>query len=109
MSTPAEFLQFVTEIAEDAVNFDGDEVELATRARNGEKTAVAELTSAYGAIAVLTAVRLRPRWLPAADAAQEAMIVLRRLIEDGPTTIAVELPSAIRTTFAGLRKPPDPP
>jgi hypothetical protein len=41
------------------------------------------------------------------DAAQEAMLVLRRLIEDGSITVATELPLAIAATFAGLRRPPD--
>ncbi len=106
MEIPAEVLRFVTETAEDAVKFDGDEVELAQRARNGDMTAVQELSSAYRAIAVLTALRLRPLWLPAPDAVQEAMLVLDRLVKDGSTTIAVDLPLAIRKTFSGLR-PPD--
>jgi hypothetical protein len=54
METPTDFLRFVTETAEDAAQFDGDEFELAHRARNGDVTAVAELSSAYRAIAVLT-------------------------------------------------------
>lgn len=54
METPTDFLRFVTGTAEDAVQFDGDEFELAHRARNGDVTAVAELSSAYRAIAVLT-------------------------------------------------------
>jgi hypothetical protein len=83
METPTDFLRFVTETAEDAVQFDGDEFELAHRARNGDVTAVAELSSAYRAIAVLTAVRMRPLWLLAPDAAQEAMLVLDRLVRDG--------------------------
>jgi len=99
-------LRFVTETTEDAVKFDGDEVELAQRARNGDMTAVKELSRGYRAIAVLTALRLRPLWLPAPDAAQEAMLVLDRLVKDGSTTIAVDLPLAIRKTFSGLR-PPD--
>ena len=103
METPTEFLRVVIETAQDAVKFDRDEVELAHRARNGDMTAVVELSSAYRAIAVLTAVRLRPLWLPAPDAAQEAMLVLDRLVKDGSTTIAVELPLAIRKKFAGLR------
>jgi hypothetical protein len=94
METPTEFLRFVTQTAEDTVQFDGDEFELAHRARNGDVTAAAELSTAYRAIAVLTAVRLRPLWLPAPDAAQEAMLVLDRLVRDGSTTIAVELPLA---------------
>jgi hypothetical protein len=97
---------FVTETAEDAVKFDGDEVELARRSASGDVTAIKELSSAYRAIAVLTALRLRPLWIPAPDAAQEATLVLDRLVKDGSTTIAVELPSAIRKAFAGLR-PPD--
>ena len=107
MDAPADFLRFVTQAAEDAVNFDGDAVAMASRARDGDEEAVAELTRAYAAIAVLTGTRLRPQWLPVPDAAQEAMLVLRRLIDDGSTTIAAELPSAIRATFAGLREPPD--
>ena len=107
MDAPADFLRFVTQAAEDAVNFDGDVVALASRARDGDKDAVAELIRAYAALAVLTGIRLRPHWLPMPDAAQEAMLVLGRLIEDGSTTIAVELPSAIGATFSGFRKPPD--
>ena len=106
MDAPADFLRFVTQAAEDAVNFDGDAVAMASRARDGDEEAVAELTRAYAAIAVLRGTRLRPHWLPVPDAAQEAMLVLRRLIDDGSTTIAAELPSAIRATFAGFREPP---
>jgi hypothetical protein len=109
MDIPSEFLHFVTEVAEDAVNFDGDVVAMGLRARVGDKEAVAGLIRAYAAIAVLTGIRLRPLWLPVPDAAQEAMLVLRRLIEDGSTTIAAELPSAIGATFAGFRRPPDHP
>jgi hypothetical protein len=107
MATPADFIQFVTKAAQDAVNFDGDAVAVASAARDGDKDAVAELTRAYAAIAVLTGIRMRPPWLPVPDAAQEAMLVLRRLIEDGSTTIAPELPSAIGATFAGFKEPPD--
>jgi hypothetical protein len=103
----AEFMEFVTQAAEDAVNFDGDEVALASAAWSGDKDAVANLARAYTAIAVLTGVRLRPSWLPIPDAGQEAMLVLRRLIEDGSTTIAADLPSAIEATFARLRPPDD--
>jgi hypothetical protein len=108
MDAPADFLQFVTKAAEDAVNFDGDAVAMAARARDGDRDAVEELTRAYAAIAVLTGIRLRPPWLPVPDAAQEAMLVLRRLIEDGSTMIATELPSAIGATFARLRRPDTP-
>ena len=108
MDAPADFLQFVTQAAEDAVNFDGDAVAMAARAQDGDRDAAEELTRAYAAIAVLTGVRLRPRWLPIPDAAQEAMLVLRRLIENGSTTIAAELPSAIGATFARLRRPDTP-
>jgi hypothetical protein len=106
MEKPPEFRQFVSEASQEAVDFDGDEVGLAARARNGDETAVAELMRAYAALAVLTALRLQPTWLPASDAAQEAMIALQRLIEAGSTTIAVELPSVIQTTFGRLSKPP---
>jgi len=44
----------------------------------------------------------------APDAGQEAILVLDRLVKDGSTTIAIDLPLAIRKTFAGLR-PPDAP
>jgi hypothetical protein len=108
MDAPADFLQFVTKAAEDAVNFDGDAVAMAARARDGDKDAVAELTRAYAAIAVLTSIRLRPPWLPVPDAAQEAMLVLRRLIEDGSTTIAAGLPLAIGESFAELTEPDNP-
>ena len=108
MEISAEFVRFVTETAEDAVKFDGDEVELAHRAGTGDVTAVKELSSAYRAIAVLTAMRLRPPWLPRPDAAQEATLVLDRLVNDGSTTIAVELPLAIQKTFAGFRLPDAP-
>jgi hypothetical protein len=103
MDAPAEFMEFVTQAAEDAVNFDGDEVALASAARSGDKDAVADLTRAYAAIAVLMGVRLRPTWLKVPDAGQEAMLVLLRLIEDGSTTIAADLPSAIEATFTWLR------
>jgi hypothetical protein len=106
MDPSAEFLQFVTGAAEDAATFDGDVVALAARARDGDKDAVAELMRAYAALAALTGIRLRPLWLPAPDAAQEAMLVLRRLVDDGSGTIAAELPSAIAAKFRGLR-PPD--
>jgi hypothetical protein len=108
MVTP-EFLQFVMQAAEEAVSFRGDEAELAARAREGDQAAVAELTRAYLAIAVLTGLRLRPLWLPEPDAAQEAIIVLGRMIEGGSTTIALEFPAAIRTAFGRLRKPTDEP
>jgi hypothetical protein len=108
METPTEFLRFVTETAAFAVKFDGDEIELSRRARDGDLTAIRELSNAYRAIAVLTALRLRPLWLPAPDAGQEAILVLDRLVKDGSTTIAIDLPLAIRKTFAGLR-PPDAP
>jgi hypothetical protein len=107
MDTSADFLRFVTQAAEDAVTFDGDAAAIASRAREGDKDAVAELTRAYAAMAVLTGIRLRPSWLPMPDAAQEAMLVLRVLIEDGSTAIAAELPAAIEATFAGFRRPPD--
>jgi hypothetical protein len=106
MDASADFIESVIQAAEDAVNFDGDAVALASSARGGDKEAVADLVRAYAAIAVLTGVRLRPPWLPIPDAGQEAMLVLLRLIEDGSTTIAVDLPSAIESTFMGLR-PPD--
>jgi hypothetical protein len=102
------FLQFITQAADEAVTFDGDVVALASRARNGDNDAVAELIRAYAAIACLTGIWLRPSWLPMPDAAQEAMLVLRRLIVDGSITIATELPSAIAAMFARLRRPPDP-
>jgi hypothetical protein len=103
MDASADFMEFVTEAAEDAVTFDGDAVALASAARGGDKDAVVNIVRAYAAIAVLTGVRLRPPWLPIPDAGQEAMLVLRRLIEDGSTTIAVDLPLAIEATFAKLR------
>jgi hypothetical protein len=103
MDASADFMEFVTRAAEDAVNFDGDAVALASAARGGDKDAVAHLARAYAAIAVLTGVRLRPPWLPVPDAGQEAMLVLLRLIEDGSTTIAADLPSAIEATFTKLR------
>ena len=108
MEILAELLRFVTETAEDALKFDGDEAELAHRARNADVTAIKGLSSAYRAIAVLTALRLRPLWLPAPDAGQEAMLVLDRLVKHGSTTIAIDLPLAIRKKFDGLR-PPDVP
>ena len=101
MEIPAEVLRFVIETAEDAVKFDGDEVELAHRARNCDVTAIEELSSAYRAIAVLTALRLRPLWLTAPDAGQEAMLVLDRLVRDGSATIAIDLPLAIRKRSLG--------
>jgi hypothetical protein len=103
MDAPAEFMEFVTQAAEDAVNFDGDEVALASAARGGDKDAAANLVRAYAAIAVLMGVRLRPPWLPIPDAGQEAMLVLRRFIEDGSTSIAADLPSAIEAAFEKLR------
>jgi hypothetical protein len=106
MDVPADFVHFVTQAAEDAVNFDGDVVAIASAARAGDKDAIAELTRAYAAIAVLTGIGLRPPWLQLPDAAQEAMLVLRRLIDAGSTTIAAELSSAIAARFRGLR-PPD--
>jgi hypothetical protein len=72
------------------------------------KDAVEQLTRAYAPIAVLTGVRLRPRWLPIPDAAQEAILVLRRLIENGSTTIAAGLPLAIGESFAELTEPDNP-
>jgi hypothetical protein len=54
MQIPAQLLRFVAETAGDAIKFDGDEVELACRARNGDVIAIKELSSAYRAIAVLT-------------------------------------------------------
>jgi len=106
MDASADFMQFVTQAAEDAVNFDGDAVAIASAARGGDKDAAANLTRAYAAIALLTGIRLRPPWLQVPDAAQEALLVLRRLIEEGSTTIATDLPSAIEATFKGFR-PPD--
>jgi len=106
--TPTEFLRFINETAEFAVKFDGDEVGLSRRTRDGDLTAIKELSNAYSAIAVLTALRLRPPWLPAPDAGQEAMLVLDRLVKDGSRTIAIDLPLAIRKTFTGLG-PPDAP
>jgi hypothetical protein len=66
-----------------------------------------KLMRAFAALAVLTALRLQPTWLPAPDAAQEALVALRRHIEAGSTTIAVELPSVIQATFERLRESPD--
>jgi hypothetical protein len=106
MGASPEFMEFVIQAAEDAVNFHGDAVGLASAARGGDKDAIAYLARAYGAIAVLMGVRLRPPWLPVPDAGQEAMVVLLRLIEDGSTTIAADLPPAIEATFTKLR-PPD--
>ena len=105
MDASADFMRFVTQAAEDAVTFDGDPVAIASAAQGGDKDAVANLTRAYAAIAVLMGIRLRPPWLQIPDAAQEAMLVLRRLIEEGSTTIAVDLPSTIEATFMGLRPP----
>jgi hypothetical protein len=105
MDASADFMRFVTQAAEDAVTFDGDPVAMAAAAHGGDKDAVANLTRAYAAIAVLMGIRLRPPWLQIPDAAQEAMLVLRRLIEEGSTTIAVDLPSTIEATFMGLRPP----
>lgn len=108
MGTPLEFREFLADAARRAAGFDGDEVELVKRARDGDGAAVSELMSAYLALAVLTGLRLRPSWLSAPDAGQEAIIVLQRLAESGTRTIAVELPSAIQATFEGLSKPHDP-
>ena len=105
MDASADFMRFVTQAAEDAVTFDGDPVAMASAAQGGDKDAVANLTRAYAAIAVLMGIRLRPPWLQIPDAAQEATLVLRRLIEEGSTRIAVDLPSAIEATFMGLRPP----
>jgi hypothetical protein len=104
----APFAQFVSQAVADALSFEGDTVALASRARDGDKDAARELSSAYRAVAVLTAMRLRPPWLARPDAAQEATLVLDRLVKDGSTTIAVELPLAIQKTFAAFR-PPDAP
>jgi len=106
MVTP-EYREFLNEAAQEAADFDGDEVALAAQARNGDMAAVSELIRAYAALAVLTGLRLRPTWLSAPDAGQEALIVLRRLVESGSTKIAVELPPAIHRTFEGLKHPPE--
>ena len=106
MGTPAEFREFVTEAAREAADFHGDEVELAARVGDGDSAALAELMGAYGALAVLTGLRLRSSRLSAPDAAQEAMLVLRNLIEAGSTTIALDLPSAVQATFERLKKAP---
>jgi hypothetical protein len=103
MDTSAEFMEFLIQAAEDAVTFDSDAVALASAARGGDKDAAANLVRAYAAIAVLMGVRLRPPWLPIPDAGQEAMLVLRRFIEDGSTSIAADLPSAIEAAFEKLR------
>jgi hypothetical protein len=99
--------EFLTEAAREAADFDGDEADLAARARDGDRAAISGFTRAYAALAVLAGLRLRPTWLPAPDAGQEAMIVLKRLVECGSTTIAVELPANVQEMFEGLRKPPE--
>jgi hypothetical protein len=106
MDASADFLQFVTQAAEDAVSFDDDAAVMALRARQGDRDAVAKLTRAYAAVAVLMGIRLRPPWLSKPDAAQEAMLVLGRLVEGGSERIAAELPAAIEGTYAGMN-PPD--
>jgi hypothetical protein len=60
MGASPDFMEFVTLAAENAVNFDGDAVALASAARDGDKNAVENLVRAYSALAVLTGIRLRP-------------------------------------------------
>jgi hypothetical protein len=102
-----EFHEFLNEAAREAADFDGDEIELAVRARHGDRAAVSELITVYLALAVLTGLRLRPSWLAAPDAGQEAIIVFQRLVESGTRRIAVELPSAIQARFARMKQPPE--
>jgi hypothetical protein len=103
MDQPA--LQFVIEAVADAVNFDGDAAALASQAQEGDQGAISELTRAHAALAVLTGLHFRPAWLSKEDAAQEAILVLRRIVEDVSQRIAAELPGAIEARFAALEKP----
>jgi hypothetical protein len=91
----------------DALNFDGDATALASQAQEGDQDAISELTRAHAALAVLTGIRLRPTWLSKEDAAQEAMLVLRDIVEGGSERIAVELPGEIEARIAALEKPSD--
>jgi hypothetical protein len=103
MDQPA--VQFVLQAVPDALNFDGDATALASQAQEGDQAAISELTRAHAALAVLTGIRLRPSWLSKEDAAQEAMLVLRDIVEGGSERIAMELPGAIEARFAALEKP----
>jgi hypothetical protein len=98
MDQPA--LQFVIEAVADAVNFDGDAAALASQAQEGDQGAISELTRAHAALAVLTGLHFRPAWLSKEDAAQEAILVLRRIVEDVSQRIAAELPGAVEARFA---------
>ena len=98
-------MQFVVETVVDAVNFDGDVTALASRAQEGDQGAISELTRAHAALAMLTGIRLRPAWLSQEDAAQEAMLVLTRIVQRGTERIAAELPAAIEARFDTLEKP----
>jgi hypothetical protein len=104
MNQPA--VQFVLHAVSDALNFDGDATALASQAHDGNQDAISELTRAHAALAVLTGIRLRPAWLLKEDAAQEAMLVLRDIVEGGSERITVELPGAIEARFAALEKKP---
>jgi hypothetical protein len=105
MNQPA--VQFVLHAVSDALNFDGDATALASQVQDGDQDAISELTRAHAALAVLAGIGLRPAWLSKEDAAQEAMLVLRDIVEGGSERIAVELPGAIEARFAALEKPSD--
>jgi hypothetical protein len=98
----AEFLDELLKATRSGVDFDGDVARLASRARDGDKEAVDKLMTAYWSIAILLGIRMRPSSLRIPDAAQEAVIVLQRMIRAGSTTIEVDLAPAIRRTFESL-------
>ena len=98
----AEFLDDLLEATRLGVDFDGDVAHLASRARDGDQEAVDKLMTAYWSVAVLLGIRMRPTSLRIPDAAQEAVVVLQRMIRAGSTTIEVDLAPAIRRTFESL-------
>lgn len=104
-NSESEFVAGLVEGTKRAVNFNGDVGALLARVRDGEEAAGQELVGAYWVLAALIGVRLRPHWLTPPDAAQEAVLVLRRLVEGGSSTIGQDLGREIAEAFGTLREP----
>jgi hypothetical protein len=104
-NSESEFVEAFVEGTKLALHFDGDVVALWARARDGEEAAVRELVDAYWVLAAVIGIRLRPRWLRPSDAAQEGVLVLMRLVEEGSSTIVQDLGTKIAESFGRLKEP----
>jgi DNA-directed RNA polymerase sigma subunit (sigma70/sigma32) len=80
-----------------------DERDLLLRTRAGDTDARKQLIESHLELAALLGWKLRPNSMPAVDAAQEANVILIRLIDDPECpTPAVALGPALDEFFRGL-------